>query len=134
MAKVAKEKKPVKPWVRVLAVGLWVLVGIMVIGIFLSDDEPTAEKMEYEVTQQRYDDAGILYITAKADVKDDEQTAELVKQIESEHKDKQDGSVESMFVHVFNAEDTNQGIYKIAYTNKGKAQTGLDQLNEWTKQ
>lgn len=101
MAKVAKEKKPVKPWVRVLAVGLWVLVGILVIGIFTGDDEPTAG---------------------------------LVKQIESEHKDKQEGSVESMFVHVFNAEDTNQGIYKIAYTNKGKAQTGLEKLNEWTKQ
>lgn len=55
-----KGKKFVKPWVRVLAIGLWMLSGIIVIDIFLSDDEPTTGKMEYEVTQQRYDDAGIL--------------------------------------------------------------------------
>lgn len=41
-----KEKKFVKPWVRVLAIGLWMLSGIIVIDIFLSDDELTTGKME----------------------------------------------------------------------------------------
>lgn len=142
MASVKKEKKPVKPIVRVIAVALWMVIALLVAMIVFGNDaeedtkkgKSEVSKQEYTVTQQRYDKAGTFYITAKADVKNDKQVNALVKQVASEHKGKQKGEVESMFVHIFNAEDVNQGVFKIAYTNKGKAQTGLDETGKWTKQ
>ncbi|MED4463794.1 hypothetical protein [Metabacillus fastidiosus] len=61
---------------------------IHVFAIFASDDE---EKIDYKVTQQRYDKAGTLYMAIEADVTEKEQAKELTKQVEAKHKDKQTG-------------------------------------------
>ncbi|WP_214809097.1 hypothetical protein [Exiguobacterium sp. s102] len=46
-----KQKKPVKPIVRIIAIGLWILVGVLVATTIFSDDDSTAKNLDYKVTQ-----------------------------------------------------------------------------------
>lgn len=124
-----KEKKKIHPLLRVFAIIAWVILAVVIFKSCTGENEKAAS---YTVTEERFDEAGIYYVSIETDAASPEEIEPVLDEVMNEKKDDQDGEVTSAFVRVFNGEaETLSANGKIAYSNKGRAQTGLDETNQW---
>lgn len=91
--------------------------------------EPEKE-LTYNVTFERYDDSGMYYLDIDTNATNEEEIEEVLNKVISETKDKQEGEVNSSFVQVYNG-DSVVANTKIAFGDRGMAQTGLTKENDW---
>lgn len=102
-----------------------------------ADSEPVKEKAaaklpDYEIVEDDLRDTGMWYLTMSTASKDKAELEQLVRHAAQLAFEK-DGKVQSAFVYIV-AKDSTSSAYiatgKMAFTNKGLAQTGLSETGE----
>lgn len=97
----------------------------------IEQKQETNKIPEYEISEERFDDAGIWYLTLSTSTRNKEDLETLVTHIKELAK-KHEKKVESSFIRIYANDDSKDFLAsgKFALSNKGLVQTGLEKTNE----
>ena len=92
------------------------------------------EASSYELTNKKHSDSGQTYLTIKVDSNDIDAAKQIVEGIvenpyDATGFDSSRASIESLFIQVQNKDSAVWLNAKVALTQKGIAQTGLEKVN-----
>ena len=121
--------KSLHPRLRVAAVTAGIVLTIMFLQAWVSDDSPKESETSYKITDERYT-TGLYSAGIEASVKTEAAARKVLNEVMKDERHNQDGKVHAVHIRVYRADDLAANA-KLAYDKIGLQQAGLDKAGKW---
>lgn len=121
--------KSLHPRLRVVAVTSGIILTIMFLQAWVSDESPKESEILYTLTDERYD-VGLYSVGIEASIKTEAAARKVLNQVMKDERHNQDVKVHAVHVRVYRGDDL-AAIAKLAYDKVGLQQAGLDEVGKW---
>ena len=121
--------KSLHPQLRVAVVIAGIVLTIMFLQAWISDDSSKKSETSYKITDERYA-AGLYSAGIEASVKTEGAARKVLNEVMKDERHNQDGKVHAVHIRVYRNDDLAANA-KLAYDKIGLQQAGLDKAGKW---